>query len=805
MKKTFTFLILCLCLSCIAAQAQYTVTGRVVADSDGAPIAYATIGLINPADSVAIAGQVSDTAGRFSINGVPAGSYNISVSFVGCETILRTVEISSGSDIGEFRLREAANAIAQVVVTGRRPFVEQQADRYIVNVASGITTAGRNAMDVLANTPGVMVRDGEIQVMAKEVTIYVDGRPSGLSGEQLGSLLSSIQGDNISRIEVITNPSSRYDAAGTGGIIDIRTKRGLQYGFNGSLDMGYRQGRRDTENAGITLNYRRKNFNLFGNYSITRANNWAEISQLNGTQDAEGVTHLFRQNAIRESNKAKIGQTYRVGLDYYINDKNIVGFLYSGYRTGNEFAVQNGMTTITPALDGVASSSIFSESTNDNNGNQFNLNYQGVFAKPGQQLNIDLDYGRFRSSPWQLSNVNYLDAAGEAIAEAEEYLRHTNPQDIEVMSAKIDYSQPLWKGSKMDIGAKTSHTTTDNNLIFEEQTDGVWGMDEGRTNDFKYREAIHAGYLNLNQNLGKVNIQAGLRGEYTDTEGNQRTTGEVNRKHYFDLFPTLYVNYGLSDKHHFGLSYGSRIMRPNYGMLNPFETKIDAYSFERGNPDLKPLYIHNVSFSYSFSQSLMVRLSYDNMRNRFTQTPIHEDGRFGLTQINFGRNENIAAMVNYRVSPFKWWNINVMVMGQYSRERSGENFMGIDNRSFTMMAQMSNNFRITSTLSAELTGLYSSKERQSYMERDPMGSVSLGVRKTFFDNRLSVSLAANDIFNTFNVKGRSVVKDLVYEMGLRRDSRYVAISARWNFNSGNAKAARNRTSGIEDEKNRAQR
>jgi len=805
MKRSFALLLSCLLCSSFAAQsqAQTAVTGRVVKAADGTPVAYATISLAG-ADSVAVAGQISDTDGHFTLADIPAGAYTVQVSFVGYETARRAVVLPADATLGEFRLAEAASRIAEVTVTGRRPFVEHRSDRYVVNVSEGIMTAGRNSIDVLANTPGVMVSEGKISVMAKEVDVYVDGRPSRVSGEQLGALLASIQGDNIARIEVITNPSSRYDAAGLGGIIDIRTKRGLQSGLSGSLNVGARQGRRDGQDAGFTLDYRRKRLNAYGNYSVSRTNSWMEIGQLNGTQDAEGTTHLFESNAVRESDKARIGQSYRVGLDYYAAEKHIVGVLYNGYRAGNESALMRGLTTIAPALNGVASSSTLSRSTSDNNGNQLNVNYQGSFSKPGQQLNVDFDYGRFRNSPWQLSDVEYFDAAGLAIAENEEHLRHRNPQDIEVFSAKADFSSPVWANARMEVGAKTSRSTTDNDLVYEEQTAGIWGIDEGRTNNFVYDETIHAGYLNLNQNLGKVNLQAGLRGEYTESKGDQRTTGTVNRKHYFDLFPTLYANYNPSDKHGFGASYGRRVMRPNYGQLNPFENKIDAYSFERGNPDLRPSYIDNASFTYSYGQSLMVKVDYNDMHDLITQTPVREEGLYGLTRTNFGRRQSATAMVNYRARPFKWWNLNLMAMGMWSRDRSAESFGTIDNSTFTAMAQVGNNFTITPTLSAELTGMYQSRQQHTFLVMDPLGTVSLGVRKTFLGNKLSVSLSASDLFDTMRQNARSATDDLNYALSIRRDSRYVAFGVRWNFNTGNAKAARNRTSGIEEERRRAQ-
>ncbi|MDR2882447.1 MAG: TonB-dependent receptor family protein [Alistipes sp.] len=799
MKKSLLIILFCLCG--LPVTAQHTITGSVVRNADGEKIPYATVALLK-ADSVIVTGSVTNAEGNFTMESVQSGSYIILVTYVGYQEISRNVTIPAQYQLGEFRLNETENRITDVVVVGRRPFVEQQTDRYVVNVGNNILTAGRNAVDVLANTPGVMVSDGSISVMGKEVEVYVDGRPSRLSGEQLIALLSSIQGDNVARVEIITNPSSRYDAVGIGGIIDIRTKKGLQYGFNASLDAGFRQGRRDTENAGITLNYGRKNFNLFGNYSISRTNSWAELNQINSTQ-ANGVSHLFDQNTVKESSAARVNQSYRVGMDYYLNEKNILGFLYNGYRAGNELSVTDGTTTLSPALEGVVSSAIHSESTNDNHGDQLNLNYQSTFDKPGQRLNIDLDYGKFVSGPWQMSEVDYFDIEGLPLEDRSERLRHANPQQIEVWAAKVDYAQPLWENARMEFGGKTGRSITDNNLLFEEYGVDAWEIDPDRTNRFVYREAVHSGYLTFNQGFGKVNLQAGLRGEYTDSEGEQRTTGEINRRYYFDLFPTLYLNYRLSDKHQFGVSYGRRIMRPNYGQLNPFEVKLDAYSFEAGNPDLKPSYIDNVSFSYTLGQSIMLRLSYDHTKDMISIMPVQQQGRYGMVRANFGERESVTAMVNYRVSPAKFWNINMAVIGLYSHNKSRESYGEIDNESVATQAQIANNFRISQTLSAELTGLYQSKIQDAYMELEPMGNVSLGVRKTFFDNKFSVSIAANDLFYT-SKQNIASVNGLEYRMNIRRDTRYVNFSVRYNFGSGNARAARNRTSGIEDEKRRAQ-
>ena len=789
---------------CICTHAQYTITGEVKDAKDNGSIPYATVALMRP-DSTVITGVITDDNGKFQLNKVMEGNYLLQVSFLGYEKAYRSVGVPSQSDLGEILLSESENSLGEVVITGSRPLLVNKTDRYIVNVSGNIQSAGRNSLDVLRNTPGLLVdQQGNISALGKTVAVWIDGRPSRMTGEQLRSFLSSMQGNEIDRIEVITNPSSRYDAEGIGGIIDIRTKKGLELGVNGTLTAGFQQGRKDKENAGIELNWRREKFNLSGNYTASLRNNWEKISQVNVMQTPTGA-YTFDQTSVLETSKRPVNHQLRAGFDYFINANNMLGFIVKSYYDNETRSNLFGTTHISPLYNGVSYSESDNMQKGSGDGVQLNMNYQSIFKKPGQRLNFDLDYARFSSQSLQNTTNRYYNPSGLQ-EDTPEQLRHEEPRIIDVYSAKIDYRQPLWENARMETGAKVSQSKTDADMKFDVFIKDRWQADVNRTNRFVYSEQIDAAYLNINQQLGEtINLQAGLRGEYTQSEGEQKTINERNDTTYFNLFPTMYVNWQASDKHNFGLSYSRRLSRPNYESLNTFEVALDAYSFFVGNPNLTPSYTHNIELSYMFGQTLMTRIGYSHTTDLIMRTPIEDatTHRYGTTYSNFGKSRNWQAMIYYSKSIVKRWTANLSLMGMYLTNTSDETSGEFVNKGGSLIAQLSNNLTITSSLSAEVTGLYVSGMRQGYFVIQPQGNLSIGLRQMLFKNKLSLSLNIEDILYTSKDKGRAQYEKVDYYMHYTRDSRYASLTLRYNFGSSTVKAARNKTTGIESEAKRA--
>ena len=802
--KRITKLCLIATLICsMYVHAQYPVTGFVKDAADGSAVSYATVALLHP-DSSIVTGVITNEDGLFVIENVAAGNYLLQVSFVGYDKEFRTVNIPSQSDLGEILLSESANKLNEVVVTARRSFVEQRVDRYIVNVGSHILTGGRNAIEVLNNTPGVLVSpQNEISVMGNSVNIYIDGRPSNLSGQQLVAMLSATSGETIDRIEVITNPSARYDASG-GSIINIRLKKNLQHGLNGAIDAGFRKSRTDKENTGINLNYRYGNLNVFGNYNLERRNEWTHMDQTNNTV-VDGTNYIFQQSATKKSENANFAQQYKLGVDFLINDKHTLGAFVNGYYTDKTKSRLQSSTDITPPLDNVRRTTSDSRISDGDDGIQVNINYQGAFTKPGQQLNIDADFGQFKTIASQHNTNEYFDVSNNQIS-GQEQLRHNNPPTVKMWSAKIDYIQPLSQTARIEFGAKSNRSQTDNNLLYEIFTDSNWGIDTNRSNHFVYTEQIHAGYINYSQSFGKLNVQAGLRGEYTVSKGEQKTTGEVNDSTYLDIFPSLNISYRYSDSQQFAFAYGRRIFRPSYAQLNPFEIAIDAYSFTAGNPHLKPVIMDNISLSYMNNMGLMLRAAYSSTGNAIDNIPVQDNGRYGLRLENFERRDAISLMANYRKQVARFYMFNLAAEGAYvqntSSEPDGEKFK---NGGMMVQAQFANRFTITPTLNVELTLLYASSQKQNYMNIKPLSVVSAGVSKSFLKDKLSVSLTANDIFGMFIYDMKSQKEGTDYHLKLNRDARWVNLSVRYNFGSSTVKASRNHSSGMVDEVGRVKK
>jgi len=780
--------------SILSLKAQ-TLKGLVKAAEDGEPIAYATVALLKP-DSSVVTGTTTEDYGSFELQYIAPGDYLALFSFIGYEKLYQKVNIPTQSNLGEIRIHESTTRVQEVVVSAKRPFVVQRADRYIVDISSHIQTSGRNALEVLSTTPGVIVNpDGNISVMGKAVNIYIDGRPSYLSGEQLRQLLSSMQGERIDRVEVITNPSARYDASG-GSIIDIRMKRALDEGVNGSAELNYRQGRVDKETAGLSLNFRKKKLNIFGNYNPERASSWKRVNQETGVE-LGGERHDFKQEATSQAIDPTFGQQYKVGVDYFLTPQHTIGGFFTGYHANDAEHRILSNTSITPSLDEVVRTTSDSRASDWNDGKQVNLNYQGSF-KPQQQLNIDLDYGRFQSTPYQHSLNEYFDTSGTLLGDNSEQLRHSNPQNIDLWAAKVDYSQPLGEQARIEFGGKLSHSKTDNNLLYDIFSGGSWEADLNQTNHFVYTENIDALYITLSRAFGKWNLQPRLRGEYTSSKGEQQTTAEVNDSSYFDLFPSVYVDYRMSDKHQFNIGYSRRIMRPAYAQLNPFEVTIDAYSFTAGNPYLRPLIMDNISLSYTNQYGLMMRFALNLMNDMMLEVPVQRGNRYGLVYDNFGKRTTLTLMLNYRKMLTKFWMINLAFQGGYEHNVTDES----DRNGLAGDIQLYNAFTLSPTWSAELTALYSSPQNYAYYHSQALSNVSVGIRKMLLKNRLSVSLTANDLFRTYKTDMQGRKDGMDYRVKMEGVTSWVGIGLRYTFGSNQIRSSRWRSSSIEDETSR---
>lgn len=543
-----------------------------VKDAKQMPIDFASVLLLQSADSQLVKGDVSNAQGEYRIEGIQPGSYLISVSVVGYKKTIMPVTLTTENDVQNISLllEKTDKGLKEVKISARKPLIEVKADKTVFNVEQSINAARSNALDLLRKSPGVRVdKDEQISMRGKNnVLIYIDGKPTYLDNKDLSNLLRNTQSSDVESIELITNPSSKYDASGNAGIINFPLKKNKRFGTNGTVNGGYAIGKYSKYNAGISLNHRKEILNLFGTYSFFKGNNM-NFQNFNRVQNAN--RYNFTSENIDHSNVHSL----KFGTDYYIDKRSILGFMINGMYSHGHFTSEN-KTFIGPA--DLPANKVLKASNNipmKRLNTSYNVNYK--FENPeGSSFNIDLDYGSYFSTgksyqPNTYYQLNETDVISQSI------FKNYTPTEINIYSIKSDYEHTLWKG-KLGLGIKSAYVRTTNTFEFYDVVNGVNTLNLDRTNSFTYNENVNAAYLNFSKQIKtKWSYQAGLRLEQTNSKGSlssniQQKDNKVVR-HYVNLFPSAGVTYNASQQHSFGLTYSKRIDRPNYQDLNPFENK----------------------------------------------------------------------------------------------------------------------------------------------------------------------------------------------------------------------------------------
>ena len=783
----------------------------VIKDGNEKTLESATITLIKATDSSVVKVAIADKAGRYQFENITTGKYLVNVSATGHDAGFSSlVEVKEGNasiEVPVIVLQPATKSLGAVVVTSKKPLIEQKIDRMVINVEASVTNVGSSALEVLEKSPGITVdKDGNISLKGKQgVVVLIDGRPSYLSGADLANMLRSMTSAQLDQIEIMTNPPAKYDAAGNAGVINIKTKKNKQFGYNGSVSATYGQGRYGRNNESFNFNYRNGKVNMFTNlsYNYGKRYNNLDIQRNFRDKDTKQLLRYFDQEAKMQS----IWRSFnaKVGMDYFASKNTTFGVVFNGYSNPGEFGNRN--TTLISDANGLLINETKATADFDQHWKNFstNLNFRHVLDTTGQEITADVDYLTYSSTnDMELSNY-YFDAAGNSIAKSDTLLGSL-PQEINIYSGKIDYLRPLKKGAKFEAGLKSSIVKTDNNANYDSIVNNQLVHDYNRSNHFIYEENINAAYVNLSTPLGKkISAQLGLRLENTIAKGNQVTTGVTFERNYTQLFPTAYFQYKASDNHNVGLNYGRRIRRPNYHSLNPFIEFIDRYTSEQGNPNLKPQFSHNIELSHTFKGKLTTTLNYTNTTDIIQQV-IEQNEERNETYV---KQENIASQRQYGIAInssneiTKWWSSNIYF------NLSNNHFEGIVNNNFisldaTMyMINSSQQFKFAKTWNAEVSGFYRSGGVEGVILFKPMGMVSMGVGKQVFKNKGNIKLNVRDVFFTQRFRASSKYGNVDAAFQNQNDSRVVNLSFSYRFSKGKVNGGpKRRTGGAGDEQNR---
>lgn len=798
-----------------AATVQAQQVSGVVKDQQGKGLDKSTISLLRAKDSSVVKLVVTADNGRYSVNAPQAGSYLVSASYVGFTTAYSKVfELSgSGITVPDITISKATGNLTDVTVTAKKPMVEVKADKTILNVEGTINAVGYDALELLRRSPGVMVdKDDNVSLAGKNgVQVFIDGKPSPLSGSDLANYLKSLQSAQIEAIEIITNPSAKYEAAGNAGIINIKLKKNKTFGTNGSVSAGYVQGVYAKYNGGLNLNYRNKSINVFGNYNY---NNGQYLMEMNSVKKQLDTLFDQKNRMIFKNNT----HGFKAGLDYFINNKSTIGIVANGNIANNDFTTSGPMYfTYMPTnqLVKVLKATNSNEMERDNI--NVNLNYRYAVTG-GTELNIDADYGFFKiRSNQNQPNYYYLP---DGVTETNRVVYNMlSPTNIDLYSVKADYEQN-YKGGRLGIGGKIGVVNTDNDFKRYDVYTNSKVLDTAKSNRFDYKENINALYVNYNKQLKKgVMIQFGLRAENTHSNGNStgfKKTGSswVNydstfKRDYTDLFPSAAVTFNKNPMKQWTIAYSRRIDRPAYQDLNPFEFKLNEYTYMKGNTLLRPQYTNSFSITNIYKYRLTTKLNYSHVKDIFAQIPdtaAGESTKGFLQKRNLAKQDVWSLNVSYPYQ-YKWYSFFATTNINYSHYSAdyGPGNRKVDLKVFAVTYFMQNSFNLGKGWTGEVSGLYLSPSVwQGVIKSKAMGTVDLGLQKTIFKGKGTIKAVVSDVFQTMKWGGTSDFTGVNSSFSGNGEMPQYKLNFNFRFGNNQVKAARQRKSAVEEETKRTE-
>ena len=802
-------LLVLLTATSITLQAQQI--NGLVKDESGVALNGATVSLIKATDSSIIKLAVTKTNGSYSFSGIKEGNYKVLITYIGYKPTFSSKFLFNVSDVTlpELILSKIQGNLSNVSVTAKKPMVEVKADKTILNVEGTINAMGSNALELLRKSPGVLLdKDDNISLAGKNgVQVYVDGRSTPLTGQDLANYLKSLQSFQIEAIELITNPSAKYDAAGNAGIINIKLVKNKSLGANGSVNAGWNISTYAKYNTGASLNYRNKKMNIFSTYSFNYAPNEQHLNIKRTVLD----TFFDQQGTILDKRKA---HNFKIGADYFLNKKNTIGVMVNGILAdptsdgSSRTYISNTSTTKVDRML-IADNSTRMKRHNAN----INLNYNYTDPK-GTSLVVNADRGSYNLNSDQLQQNYYYDPSGQSIQGSVIY-HMLSPAQINIHSIKADYEQNFMKG-KLGIGAKNAWVKTDNDFQRSNVYTSGEDLDEDRSNHFVYNENINAGYVNYNRQYKKFMIQAGLRVENTASEGvtnglkfnggSYTPSMSSFKRSYTDLFPSAAITFNKNPVKQWSLTYSRRIDRPAYQDLNPFEFKLDEYTFMKGNINLRPQYTNSFGITHTYKYKLNIGLNYSHVNDMFTQIiDTVETSKAFFSRKNLATQDIVNLSVSY---PFqhKSYSLFTSINSNYSKYQadfgSGRK---IDLDAFGFNFFMQNSLKFAKTWTAELSGFYNAPTiYMGSFKGKSIYNVDAGISKQFMKGKATVKASVSDVFHTLKFGATSDFAGQSMIFSYRQESQQFKLAVNFRFGNNKVKPSRQRTSGAEDELKRVQ-
>ncbi len=782
--------------------AQSVIQGRVNNEKNE-PVEYATVLLRQQQDSSLIMGTITTVSGSYDFKGVKPGKYVVTSQFVGYITESISLEVLEHNDLltlPVLELKEDTKLLNEVVVQGQRPLLEQEGEKLILNVQNTIIASGGSAIELLGRAPGVSIdQNDQITLNGKAgVTVMIDGKLTYLPATELAAMLRSMNANNVATIEIITNPSARYDAAGNSGIINIKLKKNSWEDFTGSATAGARYGQYGKANASVNLNYRAGKWNHYLNYGYTFNRRFAIVDiDRNSVRDTENV--YFQQYSDRIQDLS--ASTWQAGSEYQWNDRNTLSLGTSGsYNKRN--TISETSTSILSDLKSTADSTLSITSNQEYAWHNITatLGYKHLFTQAGHELTMDMDYSDYG---FVLDDAIGVSEYTKDTSLKNQYTVLTHqPSSFNIFAARLDYVKPLNKQSSLELGAKHSKVSTVSKVLYTNNQFGEYVIDDVRTNDFRYEEEISAAYMTLKTTLAGITTQLGLRGEQTTYEGFSEKENSLVERSYFRLFPNVNLSREVSKNYRLGFSYSHRIDRPAYNDLYPFVYFLDPFSGQQGNPLLLPQLTHNLQVSQTIAKDYTLNIGYSNITQYMAYVIVLNEDRVSgyATRKNLDNHHNyyVNAIAPFRIS--NRWTINANVNVFYNRFDTE-----LFNESYTLdclsgLVNISQTLSFPWGLTGEVTAVYAAPNAVGLFQNKAMGSLNAGLLKQLLDKKLSIRLNVTDLFQTNRLRSNIAYSGFDMNIVNQVETRVARLNITYNFGKNTGKSTRKKNAQEEEQK-----
>jgi iron complex outermembrane recepter protein len=809
-KTTFTmkasqFLTLLVALCFVSALQAQKIQGKINS-STGAAVEFASVVIYRATDSTLMKGTTTNATGVYQLTGIDAGSYFINAQQVGMGIGATSVFEYKGGDLNlePIIMTDKTTELKGVVITAKKPIIEVKADRTIFNVEADANAGGKNALELLRKAPGVNVDNNDNVGLAGKsgIKFLIDGREVPMDNADVAKMLKTMRADEIAAFEMITNPSAKYDASGNAGIINIKTKKSLNLGTNGTVGFDFTQGETPKGGINLRLNNRNEKTNVFGSYN-NHYGTWHNTLDMNRTQSGRIFDSESRMQDVNGNH------TYKAGADFFLNKQNTVGVLFNGRIAQGPWSNSN-ITKISDAatpsrIDSMLVATNRQEQKRTNN--SLNLNYRFEDTS-GHVLTADLDRGfyRFRADSYQPNK--YMNPAMTEVYSENNFATIT-PTDVDITTAKVDYEQNALKG-KLGVGAKVSNVVTDNIFDFFNVVGGQNVKNLNLSNQFTYDERVSAAYVNYNTTIKKWGIQSGLRYEHSDIKGVLTAAtpqqGETVDRTYGNLFPSASLSYAASQKHQYSVSYSRRIDRPSYRDLNPFEERLDELSYKKGNPFLRPQFSHNAGFTYTFMQFASASLNYSHTNDVFAEIiDTAQSNRTFLTPQNIANQDNLGLSLNVPLPIRPWWEgyLSVTVFRNQFEANFRPGFQY--NVGYTSWnAYSEHNIKLPKGFTYTVSGWYNAPSIWGGVFRSKsQGAMDMAIKKDILKGNGELRLNVGDVLRTAGWRSVNDFTPGLYMLGKGTwESKTYNLTGTYRFGNKNVKSSRQRSTGLEDEAKR---